>query len=62
MRLEDISQGSKLEGILPGQTIDILNVAWHGSNVLEITFRDEAGHPGQELLYRDSEARISVQA
>jgi hypothetical protein len=31
----------------------VVDVAWYGSNCIELTYKDAAGHLGSELLYRE---------
>ena len=33
---------------------------WHGSNVVELTYKDAAGRLGNELLYRDREPTLEI--
>jgi superfamily II DNA or RNA helicase len=41
--------------------VTIVQVHWHGSDALTLTYTDEAGKPGQQLLYRDDEHRLVVE-
>lgn len=59
-RLEDLTVGACIKGILPGRTVTIENVRWHGTNVVEVTFKDSAGALGQQLLFRDSEPQLEI--
>jgi hypothetical protein len=47
-------------GILPSGTVTVVDVAWHGSSVAELTYKDAAGHLGSELLYRDREPTLNI--
>lgn len=58
--LEDIKPNSQIKGILPSGQITVINVQWHGSDVVEITYRDTAGKLGSELLFRDRQADLEV--
>jgi len=40
--------------------VTVVDVAWHGSNVVELVYKDAAGRVGNELLLRDQEAGIGV--
>ena len=51
-KLEDITIGSVMTGVTPEGTVTIVAVTWHGSNVLEITYKDAQGTLGTQLLYR----------
>jgi len=38
----------------------VVDVAWHGSTVVELTYKDPTGRLGSELLYRDREPTLEV--
>lgn len=61
-RLEEITVGSTVKGIIGNEPVSIVAVQWYGSNVLEITYKDTRGVPGTQLLYRDSEPGLEVLA
>jgi superfamily II DNA or RNA helicase len=61
-RLEDLTKGALARGVLADRAIKVVDVEWHGSNAITLTFTDEStGKPGQELLYRDDEPRLSIE-
>ena len=60
-KLEDITVGSNILGINGDESVSVVAVQWYGSNVIEITYKNNAGVPGTQLLYRDDEASITVQ-
>lgn len=59
-KLENITVGSTVKGIIGNEPVSIVAVQWYGANVLEITYKDTRGVPGTQLLYRDSEPGIEV--
>ena len=59
-KLENINKGAYLSGVMPNQTVEVIDVVWHGNDVVEITFKDALGNPNNEILYRDSEQSIDV--
>src|SRR2546425_1831680 len=59
-QLEDLTRGASLKGILPECLVTVVDVKWHGSAVVELTYKDPSGRLGSELLYRDREATIEV--
>lgn len=59
-KLEDIRINCQVRGILPNQVVTILSVQWHGSDVVEVSYRNIAGALGDELLFRDREADLEV--
>jgi superfamily II DNA or RNA helicase len=65
-QLEDLAKGALVRGVLADRAVKVVDVAWHGtgtSAAVTLTYTDESsGQAGQELLYRDDEARLSVEA
>ena len=61
-RLEDLKRGATAKGILPTSAVTVVDVQWLGSNAVELTYKDDAGHLGNELLYRDREPVLQVVA
>ena len=61
-RLEDLTRGAQVKGILPDGLVTVVDVQWHGSAVIELTYKDAAGHLGHELLFRDHEPTLEVLA
>ena len=59
-RLEDLTRGASIKGILPDCLVAVVDVKWHGSAVVELTYKDPSGRLGSELLYRDREATIEI--
>jgi len=58
--LEEIKPTVQIKGILPTGPVTILNAQWHGSDVLEITYRDIGGNLGNELLFRDHQNELEI--
>lgn len=61
-RLEDLARGTTVRGLSPAGPVAILDAKWHGSDVLEVTYKDPTGRPETELLFRDREADLEVVA
>jgi SNF2 family DNA or RNA helicase len=59
-KLEDIQPNASLRGILPDALVTVASVFWHGSDVLELVYKDAAGKLGSELLYRHDEPRLAI--
>jgi hypothetical protein len=59
-RLENLKQGAQVKGLDPYGPVSVINVKWFGSDVVELTYRDQNGQPHTELLYRDREADLEV--
>ncbi|HEV3276299.1 MAG TPA: helicase-related protein [Terriglobia bacterium] len=60
MRLEDLTHGASVKGILPDQVVTVVTVQWFGSEALELTYKGPAGRVANELLYRHDEPRLEV--
>ena len=60
VRLEDLKRGSVVKGVLPSASVSVVDVKWHGSNVVELTYKDEAGRLGNNLIYRDQESTLEI--
>jgi SNF2 family DNA or RNA helicase len=61
-RLEDLTRGAQVRGVLPDGAVTVLDVKWHGTVAVELTFKDAQGKPSNELLYRTDEARLEIVA
>ncbi|MDR1031010.1 MAG: DEAD/DEAH box helicase family protein, partial [Treponema sp.] len=59
-RLEEMTSGSSILGIVGQKPVTIVAVKWYGNAVLEITFKDAKGRLASQLLYREDEARIEL--
>ncbi len=59
-RLEDLTQGARVKGVLPDGPVSVVDVKWHGDSVVELTYKDAEGRLGHELLYRDREPSREV--
>ena len=59
-RLEELAPGARVTGVLIGREVSVVDVRWHGSNAITLTYRDDAGAVDQRLLYRDHEPSLSV--
>jgi superfamily II DNA or RNA helicase len=61
-RLEQITRGTSVKGILPDGLVTIVDVKWIGSVAVEVTYKDASGKLGSELLYRDREPTLDIAA
>jgi hypothetical protein len=59
-RLEDLTPGARVTGVVVAQAVTIVAVQWHGNTALTLTYRDDAGRVAEEVLLRDAESRIEV--
>src|SRR5437764_735114 len=61
-RLEEITPGAAIKGILPDALVSAINAQWFGSEALELKYKDPTGRVGNQLLYRHDEPRFEVVA
>ncbi|HOF41913.1 MAG TPA: helicase-related protein, partial [Candidatus Hydrogenedentes bacterium] len=59
-RLEEITRGATVKGILPNGFVTVVDVSWIGSVAIELTYKDSKGELANELIYRDQESEIEV--
>jgi len=60
-RLEDLTPGAVVRGLVAGQAVEVIAVQWHGTTAVTVTFRDADGRPDDRLVYRDDEASLTVE-
>lgn len=60
MRLEDLTQGAVVRGVLPDRVVTLVNIKRYGSAVAEVTFKDADGTLGSQMLYRDREPTLEL--
>ncbi len=58
--LEQIARGAAVRGILPHSLVTIADVRWIGTVAIEVTYKDNSGKLGNELIYRDREASLEI--
>jgi len=63
VRLEDLTKDTLVSGVLADRAVRVVDVVWHGSSAITLTYTDEeTGKVDHELLYRDDEPRLKVEA
>ncbi len=58
MRLEEISSGARISGVVPERPVTVIGVQMHGPDAIEVTYKDDNGAIRQAVLYRADESRI----
>ncbi|WP_217923109.1 helicase-related protein [Miltoncostaea oceani] len=58
--LEDLEPGLRLAGVVPGQSVTVIQVQAHGDDAIELTYKTADGGLGQRVLGRSAEPRLSV--
>ncbi len=60
LKLEQLTKDTQVRGILPNSIITVVDVQWHGSDVVELTYKEANGTLGNELLFRDREGTLEI--
>ncbi|MGM0931146.1 MAG: helicase-related protein [Actinomycetota bacterium] len=60
MKLEELSPGLRVHGVLPSVSVAVVAVQWHGETALELTYKSQVGELGQRVLYRADEPGLVV--
>ena len=58
--LEELTRGASVKGVLPNGLVTVIDIKWHGTAALELTYKDAGGKPGIELLFRDREPQLEI--
>jgi len=59
--LEDLKPAARVRGVVPDGPVEVVQVTWHGTSAVTLTYRDQEGRPGHELLYRADERRLAFE-
>jgi SNF2 family DNA or RNA helicase len=59
-QLEELTRGATVRGILPNHNVTVIDAKWHGTDVVELTYKDANGQPHTEILFRDREPTLEV--
>ncbi len=59
VKLEELTPGTRVGGVTSG-VVTVVNIKWHGSMAITLTYRDDAGRTDERLLYRDHENSLSM--
>ncbi len=60
VKLEQLTPGASVRGILPDAMVTVVSVQWYGSEALELTYKGPTGKVANELLYRHDEPRLEL--
>lgn len=60
MQLEDLKPGLRIEGVIPGDVITVIAAQWHGSDALELTYKNANGGLGQQVVFRRDQDKLSI--
>lgn len=59
-RLEDLTRGTLVRGIVPGEVVTVVDIEWHGNDAITLVYRGPNGRPGDQIVMRDEEPRLEV--
>lgn len=60
-KLEELSKGVKLKGILPNTIVTVVDVSRYGADAVTLIYQaDDSGHLGEHLLDRSDEAQLEL--
>ena len=60
MKLENVTPNAVVRGVLPDQSVTVVNVKWFGTEALELTYKSADGKVANELVYRSDEDRLEI--
>lgn len=60
--LENLTPGTRVKGVIADRPVTVVQLAWHGTAAATLTYRDDQGHVGDQLIYRDDEPRLEIEA
>ena len=60
VRLDELTQGARVAGLLPDRVVTVVQIEWHGTQAVTLTFRDDQGRVDHELLYQADGERLSL--
>ncbi len=60
-QLEDLKPGLRLQGILPHQSVTIVDVSWSGTTAVTLVYKRADGGVDSQLLFRQHEADLHIE-
>lgn len=59
-RLEDLTPGTVVKGLLPSDVVTIIEAKWYGTSAVELTYKDQSGRVHNQIAFRDAETTLEV--
>ena len=59
-RLEDLSTGTVVCGVLPSEPVTIVSTKWYGNTSMEVIYKTNQGSTGSQLLFREDEPSLEI--
>lgn len=60
MQLEELKPGLRVDGLIPSEVIAVIAAQWHGTDALELTYKDSSGRLGQQVVFRKEQGNLSI--
>ena len=60
--LEEIKPGTRVLGLAPGESVEVVAVTWFGDQAVNVVYRLATGAVAETTLYRDDEQRVAVES
>ncbi|MGB0694298.1 MAG: protein NO VEIN domain-containing protein [Rhodospirillaceae bacterium] len=60
--LDGIKTGASVEGIIPGQVVEVVSVDWIGDQAINLVYRSQGGSVAETTLYRDDQHRLEIKS
>ncbi len=60
MQLEELKPGLRIDGLIPAEVITVIAAQWHGTDALELTYKNSAGGLGQQVVFRKDQDKLSI--
>lgn len=60
-RLEDLTPGAVVHGLVPGETVTVVAAVWAGSRSVVLTNRTSTGRVDEQIVYRADEPQLTLQ-
>ena len=59
-RLEELTKGALVRGVAPDAAVTVVDVTWHGTQAITLTYTTADGQPASRLLFRDDEPSLTL--
>jgi len=59
-RLEDLTPGARVSGLVPGEFVEVVASRWAGSRSVVLTYRTASGRVDEQVVYREAESTLSI--
>ncbi|USQ75329.1 helicase-related protein [Ornithinimicrobium cryptoxanthini] len=60
VQLEALKPGLRIEGLIPAEVTTVIATQWHGTDAVELTYKNAAGGLGQQVVFRKDEGSLSI--